>query len=69
MNEMKRRGYKPDDKWYSPAYRGKNCDPCEALGVEPDYNSVNFKIYPEHDNNYLKECLLNLKNKGIEIEV
>lgn len=26
-------------------------------------------VYPEHNDKYLKECLENLKNKGIEIRI
>jgi uncharacterized protein (TIGR02328 family) len=30
--------------------------------------ALTSKIYKEHDNNYLLECIENLKNKGIEFE-
>lgn len=69
MDEMERRGYHPDLIWENQDYRGK------ALGLS--YNWVdNFTlliasskdiIYPEHDDKYLKECLENLKQKGIDL--
>ena len=30
---------------------------------------MNINIYPEHDNEYLKDCIENLKEKGIEIKI
>ncbi len=60
MEEMIARGYKVDEMWFNYYYRGKR------IGI------VNYMIYPfenknyeEHDDNYLKECLENLKNKGV----
>lgn len=74
MNEMKRRGYKPDTTWYEPNYRGKE------LGVEDGW--VNFSliesllskskagthIYEEHNAEYYTECVENLRMKGIDID-
>ena len=75
MDEMKNRKYKPDPIWNDPDYRGS------ALGktacwvddnlVDELYFSATQKneiIYPEHNNEYLQECLDNLKGKGIDIE-
>ena len=75
MNEMKRRGYKPDETWYNVNWRGKTLG--EELGWA-DGDVVNsyvakapmfggIMIYPEHDEEYLKECVENLRGKGIEI--
>lgn len=74
MNEMKRRGYKPDEKWYNCDYRGA------ILGVEKGWTNPKFiqnillntqisgePIYFEHDDAYLNECLNNLKEKGVYI--
>jgi uncharacterized protein (TIGR02328 family) len=71
MNEMQRRGYKVDKNWYLTYYRGKSCDgwihTCKtAVTTMVEYN---YKIYPEHDDKYLQECLLNLKNKNIIINL
>ena len=65
MNEMKARGYKPDFKWHSPNYRGT------ALG----YGNQTFmgdtrrsaRPYPEHNYEYLIECIENLKAKGVDL--
>lgn len=74
MQEMKKRGYSPDIVWYNQDYRGK------TLGLEEGWvkNSnmekalelvkYNQIIYPEHNDEYLKECLNILKSKGIEID-
>lgn len=74
MNEMKRRGYKPDEKWYNYDYRGA------TLGVEKGWTNPKGvssillstqisgePIYFEHDDAYLNECLNNLKEKGVYI--
>ncbi|MCF6166246.1 hypothetical protein LROSL1_2468 [Furfurilactobacillus rossiae] len=63
MTEMKRRGYKPDPKWCNPAYRGQNCPPYSNLEKVP----LTSPIYPEHNDAYLRECLNNLKGKGIHL--
>ena len=74
MKEMEHRGYKPALIWYNSKYRGK------TLGLQEDWadkdllldilqEEDNVIIYPEHNNEYLKECLDNLKSKGIEINM
>lgn len=63
MTEMERRGYHPDTKWKDPLYRGTSCSPHE------EYNealaAVGTPVYPEHNSEYLEECLQNLEGKGI----
>ena len=69
--EMIHRGYSIDPNWCNPYYRGKNCDPCRSLpDWEDSYSKypVGAKVYPEHDSEYLKECLNNLKEKGVHID-
>ena len=34
-----------------------------------ELKSFDSLIYPEHNDNYLQECLLNLHNKGIDIVI
>ena len=61
MEEMEKRGYKPDPLWKDPLYRGKVVTPYPAH----DIKAADSPIYPEHNDAYLDECLENLKNKGI----
>lgn len=74
MNEMKRRGYKPDITWENPHWRGNTLG--EEDGWANDDTVCNFvfaarddgvMIYPEHNDAYLQECVENLQKKGIEI--
>jgi uncharacterized protein (TIGR02328 family) len=69
INEMNKRGYKVSEEWNYPNYRGKRCEPYQAnTRLIQHYLSQN-KVYFEHDGNYLKECIENLKGKGIEINI
>lgn len=65
MAEMKHRGYQPDEQWSDPNYRGKNIAPYDHL---PPVEKT-FPLYPEHDTDYLKVCLTNLREKGIELTI
>lgn len=76
MDEMRRRGYKPNPIWYASNYRGiifgnqvnwANIDKADNIRLETKFK--NQFIYPEHNDEYLKECLDNLKSKGIEIKL
>lgn len=72
MDEMERRGYKPDKVWKNGCYRGKK------IGVQEDWCDDNIMkmwyeagktspIYMEHNSDYLAECRSNLKEKGIDV--
>lgn len=61
MDEMEKRGYKPDALWKDPLYRGKVAAPYHSHAAE----TATSPIYTEHDDAYLDECLENLKSKGI----
>lgn len=75
MDEMKRRGYHPDETWYNGDWRGT------AIGIHRFWCNVKNcggiladawcgkMIYPEHNDEYLQECIDNLKSKGIDINV
>ena len=75
MDEMERRGYHPDYTWRNPYYRGKTLGENLELSVDTDlindqYYSTTHKggmIYPEHNDEYLKECIDNLRGKGIDV--
>ena len=65
--EMHERGYMVDGHWCYRVYRGKNL-PCATIHEVGQFNpKTSAIIYPEHDDKYLKECLLNLKSKGAEL--
>ena len=63
MEEMRRRGYRPDPAWDEPGHRGKNLAPYRDLPAV----AVADPIYPEHDAAYLRACLDNLASKGIHL--
>jgi len=69
MEEMIRRGFKVSYEWTVSQYRGKRSEPASYEFYLK--NHVHRKdgecIYPEHDDAYLRECLDNLRGKGIEI--
>ena len=70
MDEMERRGYKPDKIWRDINYRGKELgyeeNWCEMALVVACYEA-NEVIYSEHNDAYLDECVENLRQKGIEV--
>lgn len=73
MEEMERRGYHPDRVWDNVDWRGNQigeaCNWADVKGVEElwmDVNQMCKIIYPEHNDAYLRECIDNLKSKGID---
>lgn len=64
MDEMGHRGYQVSGEWLDPHYRGKQCAPHPSVEVTP----LTYPIYPEHNADYLQECLDNLRQKGIQIQ-
>ena len=72
MFEMKKRGYKPDPIWEDCNYRGKILEEdnwCDPANVKVLFKYSYENLYPEHNDSYLKECLDNLAEKGIILEV
>lgn len=70
MLEIARRfkDFQIDGQWYNRLYRGKRLPQFENLGQSGTYiRAFGEIIYPEHNDKYLKECLLNLKSKGAEL--
>ena len=57
MEEMEKRGYKPDTLWKDPLYRGKAVAPYHSHAAE----TATSPIYAEHDDAYLDECLEKFK--------
>lgn len=70
MDEMIARGYHPDEIWLDPHWRGSTLgedkDWCFQDIVDDIYD-CNGMIYDEHDNKYLKECIDNLRDKGVDV--
>ena len=68
MAEMCQRGFNVDGKWYSRLYCGTNLPSKCLLEIGSfAYIMNDSMIYAEHDNRYLKECLLNLNAKNAEL--
>lgn len=69
FNEMRSRGYNPNPKMMRnqllKRYSEQEVNKFIVLGK--DISKRGLMIYKEHNNEYLQECLFNLKNKGIEI--
>ncbi len=66
MEEMQKRGYSIDKLWKQKKYRGKTC---YEDYPEQYYKQAYKKRYPEHNIDYLKLCLENLRGKGIVINI
>lgn len=71
MREMQRRGFNPNSCWFDPGYRGKSAQQYEPDSKEirrllEEKNKISF-VYPEHNNEYLTECISNLLGKGINL--
>lgn len=74
MEEMERRGYHPDPTWYNVDWRGTQLKEEKGWGDEFEVNEIksfcrdgSAMIFPEHNDEYLQECIENLKGKGIGI--
>lgn len=67
IREMTKRNYVPDANWYFRTYHGKSLPNASLTEVGTYLGHVDELIYNEHDDRYLKECLLNLKSKGAEL--
>lgn len=74
MEEMERRGYHPDPIWYQTNWRGTRLGKENGWSNEIAISEIksfcrdgSAMIYPEHNSEYLKECLENLKGKGIDL--
>jgi len=65
MDEMEKRGYKVSEEWRDKNYRGKTAEKYDIL----EEKMIESPIYKEHNGEYLMECIENLRNKGIKIEL
>lgn len=73
MQEMERRGYQPTAIWSNPYYRGWTIGEQQTGWTEPyeiaQLLARDSYIYPEHNEEYLLECVENLASKGIRIKI
>ena len=69
IHEIGRRSkdFNIDGNWYGRTYRGKNLPLASLTEVGIYLYHVGELIYAEHNDRYLKECLLNLRSKGAEL--
>ena len=65
MDEMEKRGYKVSEEWRDKNFRGKTAEKYDNL----EEKMIESPIYKEHNGEYLMECIENLRNKGIKIEL
>ena len=66
MREMESRGYEVNYLWTFRGYRGKSFGKQVLKERIPRCEHI---VYPEHDDDYLKECLDNLDAKGIALSI
>ena len=70
IEEMRRRGYYAAREWRECSYRGRSIGndntPFTYESIAAPF-MVSSKIYPEHDETYIAECIENLKRKGVAI--
>ena len=76
MDEMIKRGYKPDPIWRNENWRGNTLQEqsnwCSQSLVNEFYVAAaagKAHLYPEHNSTYLQECLDNLHEKGIDVQI
>ena len=76
MAEMEKRGYHPDPIWKNAFWRGSTLGYHDfwALGSTIQdlllvSDAEGIPLYQEHNDDYLQECLNNLKTKGINIDL
>lgn len=76
MSEMLNRGYTVNSNWMRVTYRGESLGfvdssliDAKKVSLRSVFSEYNKKpIYPEHNDEYLQECLDNLRAKGIELQ-
>ena len=65
MDEMEKRGYRVSIEWRDKNYRGQKAESYSNL----EETSISTPIYKEHNNEYLLECIENLEEKGIKLDI
>ena len=76
MDEMIKRGYRPNLIWRNENWRGNTLKEqsnwCNHNSILAFYDAATIDsscIFPEHNEEYLQECLDNLTAKGININL
>lgn len=70
MKELQNRGYRVNEEWLKCSYRGKQLGYSYKIDIRKVMKyKENEVIYSEHNDEYLNECLENLRHKGINIEM
>ena len=74
LDEMKGRGYTYAPEWDRAEYRGRQLGSdhhwynfIKILEPVRDIDGVERIIYPEHDSAYMRECIENLRKKGVHL--
>lgn len=68
METMTAWGFVVNDTWREVLYRGKNSELWKDFSMILFNRLLNRRfVYPEHDEEYYDSCLMNLRNKGINI--
>lgn len=67
MHELAVRNFYVYPCWYMRTYRGKHLQSGTLNDIGCYIYGRNGMIYKEHDNAYLKECLLNLRAKNAQL--
>ena len=73
MDEMKKRGYNPDTRWYNCDFRGNalgtergRCDPNVVSGLAMTAHRCDMMIYPDKNHSILGEARHHLMNHCID---
>lgn len=70
IKEMQNRGFNVNENWLKCTYRGKKIGHDYKVDIQ---KVIRYKskepVYEEHNDTYLKECLNNLENKGIYLDI
>lgn len=74
INEMEKRGYRPDPNWKDFQWRGNVFRKQDGWAHSNTVLELILRaadgemIFEEHNEDYLNECLTNLRNKGVYLE-
>ena len=70
MQEMRKRDYNiTNSQWFNSNYRGAKAEPDNFSDddVKQEQSLLGNGIYPEHNEEYLRECIVILRRKGASL--